>query len=540
MPMLLVGADAIPTAGDFTDYVVTPPTTSVAAPTGDSITLYWGVEGDGGSDITGYELQMWDGTAWVTVTRPAADDNSYTHEDLAPGTRYYYVLRAMNDIGYSDLSGDVSGMTTGGNPDAPELTAMATSSTSIRLTWTVPAENGTPITGYQLVRWDNADPGAWGTDNLLTGAALADTDAETVTEFVDTGLTAGTKYYYRIRALPQVLDTDDPTDGLNDEGWSADDMDDATSVTTPGNTLTAPTALTAGATTANSITFTWTEATVLAGGQAITGYDVQMWDGSMWVDEASLGVVTTYTDNGLMAGTRHYYRVGARNSQGLGPFSAYIAISTTAAAPDAPVLMATAQGMNAIRLTWTVPDDNGTPITGYQLQRWDAATNAWPGDTVNLLAAGDTSTLFVNENLDSTTTPPTRLAAGTRYHYRIRALGTTNSGWSASKSATTVAGRPGKPLLTATADGSTAINLSWTQAAANGSRIVRYELQMWDKDAGMWMNVRNDLPSTRTTYRHSGRTAGERYVYRIRAVNHAADGGGLGKWSTIKFATTAE
>jgi len=525
MPVLMVGDATSETAND--DH---------AAPTGDSITLYWTAPGDGGSELTGYELRVWDGTAsWVMVASPAADATFHTHEDLAPGKRYHYILVARNAIGDSPWSADVSGMTVAGNPDAPELTAMATSSTSIRLTWTVPEDNGTPITGYELQRWDptSGDDGAWGTTNLLA-------TGDTVTEFVDTagttGLTAGTTYYYRIRALPQVVDTPDSTTGLDDEGWSADDMDDATSATTPGNTLTRPgTPTVDGTPTASSITFTWAAATVTAGGPAITGYDVQIWDGSMWSDEATLGVVLTYTDSSLMAGTRYYYRVRARNSQGPGPFSAFGAISTASSAPDAPVLTATAQGMNAIRLTWNVPDDNGVTggITGYELQRWDpdATPNADWG-TTNLLGADNTSTLHVDEDR----------AAGTAYHYRIRtvASGGTNSAWSGSKSATTVAGRPGKPVLTATADGQNAINLTWTAAPANGNAIVRYELQMWDADARMWMNVHNALPSTRTSYRHGNLMADTRYVYRIRAVNRAADNGGLGYWSTIKFATTAE
>ena len=519
-PVLMVGDAA--SAGINDDH---------AAPTGDSITLYWTAPGDGGSEINGYELRVWDGSTWVLVTSPAADATFHTHEDRAPGTRYHYVLRASNAIGNSDWSDDVSGMTLAGNPDAPELTAMAASSTSIRLTWTVPDDNGTPITGYELQRWDpTASPAAWDTNNLLA-------TGDTVTEFVDAGRIPGTTYYYRIRAVPQPVDPT-PTVPEADRGWSADDMDDATSATTPGNTLGPPTALTVGtgndAPTANSLTFTWTAATVTAGGPAVTGYDVQMWDGSMWADEASLGNVLTYTDSGLMAGTRYYYRVRAKNSQGPGPWSSFIAISTVSTAPDEPDLTATAQGMNAIRLTWNVPDDNGVSggITGYELVRWDPDATPNPGwGTVNLLGTGNTSTLHVDEGL----------AAGTTYHYRIRTLASTNSdGWSPSKSATTVAGRPSKPTLTATADGQNAINLTWTAAPDNGNAIVRYELQMWDTDARMWMNVHNALPSTRTSYRHGGLTADTRYVYRIRAVNRAADNGGLGYWSTIKFATTAE
>ena len=31
--------------------------------------------------------------------------------------------------------------------------------------------------------------------------------------------------------------------------------------------------------------------------------------------------------------------------------------------------------MTSIRLNWNVPEDNGTTITGYQLQRWDPTAN---------------------------------------------------------------------------------------------------------------------------------------------------------------------
>ena len=115
-----------------------------------------------------------------------------------------------------------------------------------------------------------------------------------------------------------------------------------------------------------------------------------------------------------------------------------------------------------------------------------------------------------------------------------------NVGWSTIKSATTDPGAPDRPVLTATPDGQNAVDLSWTVPMDNGSAIVRYEVQVWNTATSMWDYVRNDLPSTRTTYKHSGLTAGTRYVYRVRAVNRAADNNGLGKWSVITFANTAE
>ena len=65
-------------------------------------------------------------------------------------------------------------------------------------------------------------------------------------------------------------------------------------------------------------------------------------------------------------------------------------------------------------------------------------------------------------------------------------------------------------------------------------------MQRWDADSNMWMTIRNDLPSTRTSYKDSMLTAGTRYVYRLRAINRSADNNGMGRWSTITFAITAE
>ncbi len=56
----------------------------------------------------------------------------------------------------------------------------------------------------------------------------------------------------------------------------------------------------------------------------------------------------------------------------------------------------------------------------------------------------------------------------------------------------------------------------------------------------MWRTTRNDLPSTRTSYKDTMLTADTRYVYRLRALNRAAGNNGLGKWSTLATGTTAK
>ncbi len=485
----------------------------------DSITLTWPAHDDGtnpwsngGSPITGYELQRWDGSKWMPLAMPAAGATTYTDDGLDRGMRYYYILAARNSSGLGPWTSAASAMTTAGAPDAPMLTAIATGTTSVQLTWTVPDSNGATITGYELVR--NSDDTTWDTTNLL-GAG------DTVTRYEDTGRTAGTKYYYRIRALPQT----------GDAGWSATNVSDGATATTHGDTPGRPTINSVTAASDSSLTIAWTAPTI-TGGSDITGYEIWTWNGSSWVSRATVGVPDplSYADMNLDAGTKYYYIVAAVNSQGRGLWSAYASGTTTAGTPDAPVLTATATGMTTVRLTWTVPDDNGISggITGYELQRWDSGASPAAWGTDNLLGTDTDRTLFVDTGRD----------AGMTYYYRIRATAGTAGAWSVIKSATTVAGAPDRPTVTATPDGQNAIDLSWTEPEDNGSDIVRYELQRWE--AGMWSTIRNDLPSTRTTYKDTGRMADTRYVYRIRAVNRAADNNGMGKWSTIVSASTAK
>ena len=55
------------------------------------------------------------------------------------------------------------------------------------------------------------------------------------------------------------------------------------------------------------------------------------------------------------------------------------------------MLTATAVGMDEILLQWTIPQDNGTPITGFSIQQWDpdASTALDNGHDTNLLNNDD-------------------------------------------------------------------------------------------------------------------------------------------------------
>ena len=89
------------------------------------------------------------------------------------------------------------------------------------------------------------------------------------------------------------------------------------------------------------------------------------------------------------------------NSQGTGPWSGYGVADTSDDAPAAPELTATVIGTDSIRLTWTVPADNGGDITDYNLVKWECHWQRTPGmQTDDLLgAAAGPVNLHVDDNL---------------------------------------------------------------------------------------------------------------------------------------------
>ena len=76
-------------------------------------------------------------------------------------------------------------------PSAPTLNAPTVGSGVVHLSWTVPANGGSPITGYQIYRGPSAG-GEGGTAIAAAGASA--------TTFDDTSVTNGTTYYYEVTA----------------------------------------------------------------------------------------------------------------------------------------------------------------------------------------------------------------------------------------------------------------------------------------------------------------------------------------------------
>ena len=498
------------------------PTSLTATASGTTtIDLSWTAPGDnGGSAITGYRIEVSpNGTSsWTNrVADTGTTATTYSHTGLSAGSTRHYRVSAINSVGTGAAS-NVDDATTDATtvPGAPtSLSATASGTTTIDLSWTAPGDNGgSAITGYRIEVSPNGSSG-WSNRVANTGT--------TATTYSHTGLSAGTTRHYRVSAINSV--------GTGAASNVDDATTDAAATTVPG----APTSLSATASGTTTIDLSWT-VPADNGGSAITGYRIEVSPNgtSSWTNRvADTGTTaTTYSHTGLSAGSTRHYRVSAINSVGTGAASNVDDATTDAAAttvPGAPTgLTATASGTTTIDLSWTAPGDNGgSAITGYRIEVSPNGTSSW---TNRVADTGTTATTYSHTGLD----------AGTTRHYRVSAINSVGTGAASNvddattdAAATTV---PGAPTgLTATASGSTRIDLSWTAPGDNGgSAITGYRIEVSPNGTSSWTNRVADTGTTATTYSHTGLSAGTTRHYRVSAINSV----GTGAASSTDNATT--
>ena len=258
------------------------------------------------------------------------------------------------------------------------------------------------------------------------------------------------------------------------------------------------------------------------GDASITGYKIEVspnGSSSSWSAVANTNNnTTTYSHTGLSAGTTRHYRVSAINSVGTGAASS-TANATTPTEPGAPTgLTATASGTSTIDLDWTEPSDDGdASITGYRIEVSPNGSSGW-------------SNLVANTNNTTTSYSHTGLTAGTTRHYRVSAINSVGTGTASSTAnATTDAAAPTEPGaptgLTATASGTSTINLTWTEPSDDGdASITGYTIEVSPNGSSGWSNLVGNTNNTTTTYSHTGLSTGTTRHYRVSAINSVGTG----------------
>jgi subtilase family serine protease len=278
------------------------PTLNSASGGNGSVALNWSApSSNGGSSITGYDVYDSSSLSTILSGTPAfVTGTSTTVDDLTNNTPYYFEIEAVNVVGNSKPSNDLSATPVANSaPGAPTLNSATAGNASVALGWSAPTNNGgSSITGYDVYDSSSASTVLSSTPTLVTGTS------DSVT-----GLTNGTPYYFEVEAV-------------NSSGNSL-----------PSNELTATPVASAvpGPPTLNSaqpgrrqITLSYS-APSNNGGSPITGYYIYIGTSLGGVSTTPINSTpinyTRVTVTGLSRGTTYYFIVRAANKNGAGAAS---------------------------------------------------------------------------------------------------------------------------------------------------------------------------------------------------------------------------
>jgi fibronectin type 3 domain-containing protein len=277
-----------------------------AAPTGLSATaanaqvnLSWSA----GSGASAYYVKRstTSGGPYTQIAAPAA--TNYTDNNLANGTKYFYVVSAYNSYGQSSNSAEVSATPTAPSPPtAPTGLTAITGNAQVALNWS--ASSG--ATSYNVKR------------STTSGGPYTTVSSPTVTNYTNTGLTNGTKYYYVVSAVSAA-------------GESVNSAQVNATPAAPATPPAAPTGLQATGGNAQ-VSLTWAAST------GATSYHVKRstTSGSGYAQIAA-PTAANYTDTTVTNGTAYYYVVSALNAVGESANSAQATATPANVAADVTI-----------------------------------------------------------------------------------------------------------------------------------------------------------------------------------------------------------
>jgi hypothetical protein len=517
------GESAVSNGIVITSWAVPDAPTGVTASGGIPIVVSWNAP-NSDRPITDYKVYR-DGSLLTTVSAPTL---TYSDSNVIPNTTYAYTISAVSAVGEGAQSGSTNGQS--GVPPAQITTFTATpvDSSRIKLDWAAPNDNGYPITSYKIYQGGNhvgTTAGLTYTDTGLQNNTIYSytvtavniggegTQSAAQTATTATPLTPPTNVYTEehvtsvnvtwdkvIGAINYTVERDGVTLGTTTNFWFIDNTVSAStsyvykiyanSSAINGLNGTPSTVTTASATIHQYITVTPTAPSANA-------YPIDMYE--LHRNGAMVGYLEpnnlVYEDHDVTIGTTYTYQVRAHNLLGWSQLSPVGSV-TTWNVPDIITTLAGNTG-SPIILTWTAPNTD-KPITLYTIYR-------------------DGNLLATTTNL---TYSDATVAAGTIYVYTATATSIIGEGIQSaglSLQAGTVPTVPQNAVATAQAGNN--ISFSWTAPSNNGGvPVTGYNPQVSTDNGTTWTDLLT-VPTTATSFSHTGLTTGQNYSYQVLAIN---------------------
>jgi titin len=434
----------------------TPTSLVATAISGTRVDLTWT---DNSTAEAGYKVErLPSGGSWTVIATIAANSASYSDTTASEGISYQYRVRAYTNAVQGNPSASASVSTPLSAPS--NMTATAVSTTQVNLTWT---DNSAAESNYKVER--STDNSTW---TLIT------TVSANVTSCSDSLASAGTTYYYRVKATKSGLSS-------------------AYATASPVTTVpTAPSGASASAASDTQVNVSWTDAS------GETAYTVERSSdgGSNWtVLTTNVAANTTsYNDTTATENSTYLYRVKATNAAGASSYSTTSSVTTLPTGPSG--LTANAVASDTVELTWT---DNSSAETTFEIQREVAGSNSWSAIAV----VGANTTSYTDPTLNESVT----------YDYRVRAsVGGRNSAWSNTAEASALPNAPDSLDVTGTTD--TTVSLQWNNTTDAPTIVIERS-----DDGGDNFTAIDTVGQGGTSYTDTGLTEGTTYVYRVRGYN---------------------
>lgn len=380
------------------------------SPTGTSFVndpISWGINGTGSLNATGtYTFSISSGGSDTIITRSF----TYTHQSDGTASALTFIVNPGDTGTYvfgnpPSISVDITPPRIKQPPGKPTgLSSSSIGSTSVKLSWSAPSDNGgASITNYRVRRWRGSS----------ASGAYANTDTGTTRSLTVTGLDEGVTYTFAVFAQ-------------NSEGWSDQSGTETVNLLDRPSAPGVPTLANATSTTLSA---SWS-APSSNGGASVTNYSLRRYSGASvsgsYVTDIANALSRTVT--GLTPGATYTFTTLAYNSVGWGTESAGRTI-TLSKRPDPP----TGVGVSAVEsmslsVSWAAPSNTGgLPITSYLVRRFTGTSAS--GSYTDVSAASTARSVSISG-----------LSPGQEYTFVVyaRTAATDNGGYSNQSSSVTV------------------------------------------------------------------------------------------------------
>lgn len=353
--LLFLSAETVAPAPGVT--VPASPSNVVASASVGNAYVKWTKGEDGGSEITGHTINVYENDIKYSTVAAAGKANE-KFINLPKGKTFTFSVTARNAIGAGAESAHSQPVTipSATAPSAPTVVAMPLHPGWAEVEWTDGADGGSEITGHTVHAYEEGIqystyylPGAYSTDGK-GGIRISD-------------LPQGRTFTFTITATNAI--------GTSPESVHSQPVTIASDVTAPSaptNTRAAP------VTTGGSANVYWDAAS--DGGSAITSYEITVYNGGNVVK--TVKVPASYKAvyiTGLYNETYYHFTIKAINNVGASPESnATNTINPVAKAPGTATNVRAVEGDNTATIYWTRGSENGAPLTSQLVTVYSGTT----------------------------------------------------------------------------------------------------------------------------------------------------------------------